>query len=489
MRSQNIFNRKKSSCYFAQRFFSAFALLGIALLWSGTVSAETKNFQLREGANGNLILEQDRLALVSTVQILIKAGSMHDPAGKEGLTDLSLEVLLRGTQRLSRDEFAAAVERLGATVGSSTNSVNSTISLSVISENLEGAIALLGEALVRPGLRERDFAAVKKEKLGKLAQAKSRAGGLAARAARQKLYAGSAMAHFADGTIESIGRITLTDVKKQIRQMVAAGNVMVALDTNVDPAKAKSWLSSALEGLPSGGELPRPEIVKPAIAGRQLVIVNKPGLTTVNTFLVHPTISSDNPDLLPLELSSFVLGGGMSSRLFTVLRKNNGWTYGASSGFSMLESPRKFGGVYGLYTFPATEHAEKAIPKFVEVYEEFVSKGVTADEFRFARNSQVNSYAFNFVSASSRIYGRLYERLDGYPFLSVDAYREKMSKLNLNQLNAAIARAHDPKNFVLVVTGDPEKLRGLEKLIPGIASTTIMNDPIDALLTPRQSKL
>lgn len=283
----NNFGRTNICGAYAALCFSMFALFGLAVISPAIALAETKNFQLREGANGNLILEQDRLALVSTVQILIKAGSMHDPAGKEGLTDLSLEVLLRGTQRLSRDEFAAAVERLGATVGSSTNSVNSTISLSVISENLEGAIALLGEALVRPGLRERDFAAVKKEKLGKLAQAKSRAGGLAARAARQKLFAGTAMAHFADGTIESIGKITLTDVKKQIRQIVASGNVMVALDTNMDPAKTKSWLSSALEGLPSGSELPRPEIVKPVIAGRQLVIVNKPGLTTVNTFLVQ----------------------------------------------------------------------------------------------------------------------------------------------------------------------------------------------------------
>lgn len=439
------------------------------------------SFTLDSSPNGNFIFEANPLALVSTVDITIHAGSVEDPPGKEGLTDIALEAVLRGTKRTTRDEFAMAVERLGAVIGARTGFVGSSLTLTTISENLEPALKLLAEALLDPGLRESDFNNLKREQLAKLNQARSRVAGLVVRAARQSLYRGTPLAHNSDGTIESINRITLADVRDQLKRIVVAGNLTFAVDTNRSEADVKSYINSAFSKLPEGAMLPRPALAAPKLEGRHLIIVDKQGLTTTSTVIAHPSIASDDPKAIELELGSLILGGDMSSRLFTVLRKQNGWTYGASSGFQFFDAPRRYGSTYVLYTFPATEHSLEAIPKAVELYKDFVDKGLTPEEFDFGRNALVNSYAFNFVSASARIGGRIYERFEGYPYLSMEAYSSRMAKLTLAELNKEIQRAYNPQDLLIVVAGDPKQLRQLGKLIPGVRDVIVVKDPIQRL--------
>lgn len=438
-------------------------------------------FVVDAGEKGNFLFEADNLALVSTIDLTIHTGSVQDPPGKEGLTDLALDLVLRGTKNKTRDQFATAVEGLGATIQSKTGFAGSAISLTTISENLEPAMKLLSEAIQEPGLRPQDFANLKSEAIGKLEQARSRVAGMVFRAARQTLYKGTPLAHNPDGTIESLKRITLKDVQDQLKRMLVNGNITIAVNTNRPQDQVRAWIERDFAMMATGPLMVKPALAQPKLKGRHLVIVERKGMTVANTAIVHPSLASDNPLAVEIELASFILGGDMSSRLFTVLRKENGWTYGAYSGFQLMDFPRRYGSAYAIYTYPAMEHALQAIPKAVEMYSEFYKTGLNQKELDFGKNALVNSYAFNFVSAAARLNGRIYERFEGFPYLAIEEYSSRIKSLSLSTYNQTLKDAFDPENLIIVVAGDPAFLRTLQKSIPDVKDVTVIKDPVQRI--------
>jgi zinc protease len=454
-------------------------LSAIVIFFSVSLAAHAK-FQLseRRGGEGNFLFERDPSSLVTTVMVVVMAGSAHDPKGKEGLASFAFDSITRGTKTKSRDAFANAVEGLGATIGANANYVRSVISLDVISENFAPGVQLLGEALSASALSGAEFDRLKSERLALLDQARSNPTRVLFRAARAQLYRGTTLAHYPDGSIESVKKISLADLRAFIGRHFHNGNFLVAVNSNLDKELVRAAIEKAFANVALGAPTPLPELKAPKISGRHLIILERKGLTTVPALIAHPTVGSTYPRLAELEIGDFILGGSMSSRLFNVLRNENGWTYGAQSSFQIFDKPRKHGGVFSIYTFPATEHAMVAIPKAVEIYTNFEDKGLSSAELGFAKNSLINSYAFNFVSASDRLNGRLMEILEGLPFESVDSYRARMNAVNANDLQRWIQEAHDSTNFILGVAGDPTFLRELVMKIPGIQSVKVVKDPV-----------
>ncbi len=451
-------------------------------LLSTSAEAKLKLEKVGYGASkGNFLFENDPRALVSSVQLVFHTGSAHDLRGKEGLTALAFDSILRGTTGKSRDAFAAAIEGLGATIQAGTRYDRTEVSLYTISENLEAAIRLLAEAILEPAIRPEEFSQLKGEHLAKLNQTRSRTTALLFRAFRAKIFNGTSLAHSPDGTIRSVESISRRDIRPFLSRHINADNVAVAVNTNVNEAKVRAWLEKYFRRLPKGAPAPTIKIKAAQKKGRHLLIFDRKSTTTISTIVGHFSYPSTYNRSLEADIGNFVLGGGgMVSRLFDELRNKKGWTYGASSGH-YLDSPRKYGSVFTLYTFPAAEYYEKAIPKAVEIYENFVKNGVSRDEFKLAKKSMGNSYAFSFANASSRMSNRLYEFIDGSPFLSVSKYRDRLAKLTRPKLNRVIRNSFEAKNLFIAVAGDKDQLVKLKDKIPGVLSVTILQDPIESL--------
>ena len=352
------------------------------------------------------------------------------------------------------------------------------VSLDVISENFDAGVNLLGEALASPSLTSGEFDRLRSERLALLDQARSNPTRVLFRAARAQIYRGTPLAHSPDGSIESVKKISLADLRGFVGRHVHGGNFLVAVNSNVDKEKVRLAIERAFARVPAGAATPLPEMKAPRVNGRHMVILERKGLTTVPAVILHPTVGSTYPRIEELALGDFILGGSMSSRLFNTLRNENGWTYGAQSSFNIFDKPRKHGGVFSIYTFPATEHAMAAIPKAVEIYTNFEEKGLAGKELDFAKNALINSYAFNFVSAADRLNGKLMEILEGLPYESVESYRKRISAVDEADLLRWIQEAHDSANFVLGVAGDPTFLRELVMKIPGIQSVKVVKDPV-----------
>lgn len=437
-----------------------------------------------DGKGKNFLYEKDGKALAGSLQLVFRTGSLADPKGKEGLSGIAFQSLLRGTKSKERKDFFAAVERYGASLGVDTGSNRTIITLDAISDNMQGSIKLLAEAVLQPGLKDSEIKSLIDEELAQLQQELANNRAIMKRVFRQAIFQGTALAFPPDGTIEGLKAITPEDVRNFLAAQIKSGNVVVAAMSNHSQKEVAGWVEAAFQDFPEGNA---PEIAAPnlkAPKGKTLYVVERKGSSVTEVAIGHLGIEANRKDKEILETGLFVLGGDMSSRLFQVLRGQNGWTYGAYSSFQMLEIPRRHGGSFLIYTFPQAEHSEKAALKALEIYQDYATKGVSAKELSFAKESLTNSYPFKFATSRARLTARLYQHLDGAPLLSVPQYRKLVNGITRQSLLGSVKRAHDPANVSIVVVGDPEKIEPLKKSIPGITQVITVSDPMKAFDPP-----
>ncbi len=93
------------------------------------------------------------------IRLMFKVGSIHDPAGKEGLAALTgLMVGEAGTEQRSYSELIDALYPMASQINVDTDRETTVISGMAHREKLDEYTALLTEAVLQPAFDESDFA-------------------------------------------------------------------------------------------------------------------------------------------------------------------------------------------------------------------------------------------------------------------------------------------------------------------------------------------
>ena len=149
-------------------------------------------------------------------RILLKVGSAHDPAGKEGLCQLTFSMLANGgSKSLTFKEISKKLYPMAARVGLRVDKEMSVFTGQVHTDNLEKYYTILKDMLLNPGFREDDFKRIKTNHLNFLQ--KTLVGTNDEQFGKEMLnlmmYDGHAFGHHEAGTVEALENMTLNDVK------------------------------------------------------------------------------------------------------------------------------------------------------------------------------------------------------------------------------------------------------------------------------------
>src|ERR1700674_3871712 len=98
----------------AQTIAGIAAMIAVAIMFAATPShaLDIKRMTLSNGAT-LLVSEEHQLPMV-TMAIAFDAGTRRDPAGKEGLAELTARCLSQGTKTLTSTEFDQKTDFMGS---------------------------------------------------------------------------------------------------------------------------------------------------------------------------------------------------------------------------------------------------------------------------------------------------------------------------------------------------------------------------------------
>jgi len=415
-------------------------------------AADIKKVQL---GNGLLVigLEYHKLPLVN-ITVMVKRGSARDPAGKEGLADLTAEMVTLGTEGRNSQQLALEMEQVGARYSASSGQDASYVEVVGLSDAFPTLMDLLGDMLLQPTFPQEEMQQSQQRRISRLIQQRDQTEVIADEIVVQRLLEGTPYAHPAYGTIPSLGGLSAGDPRSFYCRHYSPGETVLLAIGDLTPEEIRQRAEGLLGDWKGEGrvedQLPAP--AKPT--GRRIIAVNRPDLTQSQIRVGLLGIKRKDADYIPFKVMNYIFGGGgFSSRLMQRIRAERGYTYGISSAFQA----GRITGPFIISTFTPTATTVAASEEILIVMEEFIAKGAQAQELEEAKRFLMGSFPLRLETPGQMAGELLKLELYDIPFDYLSSYPTAIGKVTLDEVNSLASAYLLPEALILVVVGRVEE--------------------------------
>jgi zinc protease len=407
------------------------------------------------------------------VQIRFDAGSIQDPAGKEGLAALtSLMIGQAGTAKRSYTDLVEALYPMAAGVNVNTDREVTVIGGMVHRDRLTDYTALLEEALLTPGFSKDDFERNKDQLSSALSSGlRSNDERLGLELLQEKIFRNHPYGHSPIGTVEGLQHITLDDVKQFYKEHYTQANLMLGVAGGY-PADYVARLTKDLAALPAGQKGRAPLPPAPKVQGHNFTVVEKQtGSVGINFGYALPITRAD-ADYYPLMVANSFLGEHrtFNGRLMSELRGDRGLNYGDYSYIEYLESPpfvttpppnvprrEQYFSVWIRPVVPGD--AQFALRAGLYEVQRLRDQGMTEAEFNLSRDFVLNYSKLFAQSLQDRLGYTMDSKFYGMPYY-IDEIQARLPKLTVAEVNAVIKKYLSTDNYeAVVVTSNAQQLK------------------------------
>ncbi len=419
------------------------------------------------------VLLPSRSPLIS-FRILFMTGSADDPAGKEGLANLTAALLAQGGSRqMTYEQIVAAFYPLATSFGAQVDKEMTVFVGTTHQDNLQTYYGIINQMLLDPGFREDDFTRVKTDAINslKVGLRQSNDEELGKEYLYNVIYAGHPYGHYNVGTVSALEAITLADVRDFYQKHYTRANLVLGLAGNY-PATLPAKVKADFAKLPAGTTMPNTFAAPKLDAGTHVDIIQRDTRSTAFSLGFPINVTRADKDFAALALVASYLGQHRSSNsyLYQRLREARGLNYGD---YAYIEYfPR------GMYQFEPDANLARqqqifqiwlrpvepanglfALRGALYEFDKLVRDGMSPETFEATRE---------FLSKYSNILTQTQDAQLGYALDSRyykignfnDYLRAQLAKLTLADVNRAIRDHLTTKGMrIVVVTKDAQGFR------------------------------
>jgi zinc protease len=399
--------------------------------------------------NGPLafVREDHSLPLV-TVAILFEGGRVTEDESNSGITRLMLQSIEYGSPRMTPQQAAAEIQRLGADLNIINEPDYFGFTMTVLSGNSAAGLKLLRRIVEEPGLRDADIERARAEQTSFLYWERDSGSERSRDLLMHAMFPGHSYGFPRFGLETSIAQIKPDQVREWYNRTVKKQYPVIAIVGDTD---GSSLVSEGVAGQFSRQELAKvfqakvPSLPAPAeLAG--------PGVCPVSISEIGgpaPKVGSDDLETLAVTAEMLKTSGGLltgSSQLFA-----DGGAY-----LNLSIRPMLAGGV--LYATLATkpENEQRARRAFVGLLQKLASQALSEEDIETARLLAAHSAATRLASRTDRAlaYGEaVYEKREAS---TVDSLPERLSKIRTTEVRRVLSAYFKPSAFfVSTVRGTP----------------------------------
>jgi zinc protease len=409
---------------------------------------EFERFVLSNGLEV-VLMEKHQVPLVQ-LTLLVRAGSVDDPAGKTGLASLTLDMMDEGAGGRDALELADAVDFLGASLSVGTGLHTASVDLFTPLAKLADALPLMADVALRPDFSGEELERLRADRLTDLVQAHDEPNAIAAALYSRTLFgADHPYGVRTAGTEASLRGFTASDLQQFHRTYFHPGNAALIVVGDVTRANIESALTAAFGSWPAG-ENPKATVTPPGqVKGRTIYLVDKPGAAQSVIRIGRIGAARDTEDYYAMTVLNTILGGSFSSRLNQNLREDKGYSYGAGSSFGFRPVP-------GPFLATSAVQTDVTGPALAEFMKELrnIRKPIPVDELDRAKNYEALQYPQSFQTVAD-VAGQIEDLLaNALPEDHFDTYQRRILAVTAADVQRAAKKYIDPDHLAIIVVGD-----------------------------------
>ena len=427
------------------------------------VSARIPATATRTLDNGlRVIVASNRALPLISADFRIAYGDAADPNARDGVSQMTADLLNKGTTTRSATQIAEQIESLGASLTTSSGADSSDAFLQTRSDRVDEAFTLFADILRNPTFADEEIERERQQTLDGLQVAMSDPGSLAGLAMPRAIYGEAPYGGVASPTsVHAIARADVTAFHSTYYRP-DTGVLVISGDVTPEQGFALAQRYFGDWARPSAPAPAEPDATAYAPAARTIIIdLPQTGQAAVSMGLRG--ITRRDPNYYPMVVANAVLGGGYSARLNEEIRIRRGLSYGASSQLSARLAP-------GPIVATAQTRNNAAVQVYQLMAAEIARLGrtpIAADELNARKAALIGSFG-RTVETTSGLAGQISTlALYGLPPEELQNYVANVGAVTPQQAQTAAALYYDPGHADLVIAGDAQIFySGIRRLRP-----------------------
>jgi zinc protease len=412
--------------------------------------------------NGLIVLtvEAHKIPVVE-MKAYVRAGSVFDPPGKEGLANLVGQMLIRGTDRLSYEEIADSIESVVAVLTPFTSEDYSGMSGKVLSKDLPRLIGIMAECLQYPSFDSLELFRLKRETVSYIRTQSNDPFLVCEKGFRELLFGNHPLSHLPVGLDSSVSSIARSEVSYFHTKYFCPNNTFLVFVGDFARDSLLALLNGNFDKW-AKSELPPIELPELLVSDHPLGRIIPMDISQAYIMMGNFGPEYGTDDWHAVRVMNYILGGvGLTARIYTKIRVEQGLAYIAYSHFERFEN----GGYFAAEVQTRKEMVDQAVQSLLDEIKG-IQESISVEELDRAKK-----FYTGYLPLAYDTYGEMADivaqiEIAGYGLDYLERFEEYIKALTLDDLMAAAKKYLHPDRFYLLIVGDiqPEdvKVEGIE---------------------------
>ena len=391
---------------------------------------------------------------VVSFNLQVDAGYAADQFGAPGTASLTMELLDEGTTSREALQISDELLDLGARVGTGSNLDMSSVTLSTLRENLDGALEVYADIILNPSFPEAEFARVKAQQIAQIRREKVNPRQMALRVLPLILY-GDDHAYgiplTGSGTEAAVASLTRQDLLDFHSAWVRPNNATLVVVGDIAMADLIPKLEQVFASWETADVPAKSVGTVPARNATEVYLIDRPGSQQSVILAGHLAPPRSDSNEMAVEAVNTVLGGSFTSRVNMNLREDKHWSYGVRTQVMDARGQRPFIVTAPVQTNKTRESMQEILGELTGIRE---SRPVTSDELGKAKDLRTLTLPGRWQTngAVTRALASMV-RYD-LPHDYYDTYAANVRALDLSTVSGVARSLIRPDRLVWVVVGD-----------------------------------
>jgi len=395
--------------------------------------------------NGLALVAEPRTELRSAAfTFLVPSGTVHEPDDRAGLGGFLCEMVQRGAGQRDSRRLVLDLDNLGVQCHDSVNAAHTGFGGATLAENLDPALAIFADVLRRPHLPEEELEPTRQMMLQDLRAMEDEPAQRTLQQLRRRHYP-EPWGRSPQGEQQGLESVSIDDVRNHFQRHFRPDGTILGVAGLFEWESLRETVARLLGDWPAG---PAATIAEQTPAGGYEHTAHDSNQTHIG--IAQPSVPYGDNDYYRAWGAVGVLGGGMSSRLFTEVREHRGLCYHVDASMHTLKDR----GAVFCYAGTSAERAQETLDVTLEEIQR-MPQGIEQHELDRLKSRIKAALIMQQESSSARSSSIARNWYHLGRVRTLEEVSERIDALSLQNINDYLAE-NPPEKLTLVTLGPSE---------------------------------